>query len=194
MKEQLENADSAPKFSMEDEDAMEETSQSISRVCQRVKDGDEIWALMDFEFFNPDSPDPQPPKRYQKWRQFESEAELKDFIRRDTGEPLTLPPYSLSPDQSDKIELEAKQAVSKVTEDFRRFRVRSEVQRKQADAQIRDLQSSNVQSAKRRIEGEDVVSCFREIYLFRIILGSHRIASGKRIGTSPNRPHSIGNA
>ena len=158
----------AAKFSMDEPDTggEGETSTSIAKVYQRIRvedgDADEIWALLEFEVQNLDLPDPEPPKRYKRWQKFETESALKDFIRRDTGEPLTLPPYSLSPNQSSKIEENARQSVSQVTEEFRRFRVRSEVQRKQADAQIRDLQSSNVRTAKRRIEGEDLVGFAQE--------------------------------
>ena len=138
-----------------------ENSSTLSRVIQQVKVNDdlsgEIWALMEFDIPNPDMPDAEP-KLYKKFLRFESESELSDFIRRDSGEPLTLPPYSLSPAQSKRIQEEAKQLVSQVTEEFRRFRVRAEVARKQADAQIRELQSSKVQTAKRRIEGQDLVS------------------------------------
>mmetsp|Transcript_37761 Transcript_37761/g.43130 ORF Transcript_37761/g.43130 Transcript_37761/m.43130 type:complete len:413 (-) Transcript_37761:31-1269(-) len=148
---------STPNFSMGDEvgtDGMEENASAIMQVCQRVKDRDTIWALFDFQIEALDSFNPS--RHYQKWKRFDSEAELQDYIRRDTGEPLLLPPFSLSPEQSKKIEKEAAQSVSQVTEEFRRFRVRSEVQRKQTDAHIRDLQNNNVQSAKRRIEGEDL--------------------------------------
>ena len=86
------------------------------------------------------------------------ESELSDFIRRDTGEPLTLPPYSLAAEQSSRIQEKAKIEVSQVTEEFRRFRVRAELARKQADAHIKELQSSHVQTAQRRIEGQDLVS------------------------------------
>ncbi len=42
--------------------------------------------------------------------------------------------------------------------EFRRFRVRAEVARKQSDATVRALQSNNVQNAQRHIEGEDIAS------------------------------------
>jgi len=151
----------APNFSMGDEmgaDGSEENASAIVRVCQKVKEKDDVWALFEFQIENLESINSN--RSYQKWKRFDSEAELQDYIRRDTGEPLVLPPFSLSPEQSQKIEEEAKQSVSQVTEEFRRFRVRSEVQRKQTDAHIRDLQTNNVQSAKRRIEGEDLVSNF----------------------------------
>lgn len=119
-----------------------------------------IWALVEYESYNPEmmdnSPNAPPPKRYQRWRKFETETELDDHVRRETGEPIVLPPYSLSPSQSVKIEEEAKKAVMDITEEFRRFRVRSEVARKQADATVRALHSSNVQTTRRRIEGQDL--------------------------------------
>lgn len=146
-----------------------ELSFNIVRIWQRIKveleahelnakgGNEEIWALVELEIFDPDQPEPlaSPPRRTKKWKKFDSESELRDFIRRDTGEPLTLPPYSLAPQQSAKIEEEAKKTVSRITEDFRRFRVKSEMARKQADSQIRDLQSNNIESAKRRIEGQE---------------------------------------
>jgi len=56
------------------------------------------------------------------------------------------------------MEEEARQAVSHVTEEFRRFRVRAEVARKQSDATMRAMQSNNVQSAQKQIEGQDLMS------------------------------------
>mmetsp|Transcript_17989 Transcript_17989/g.48946 ORF Transcript_17989/g.48946 Transcript_17989/m.48946 type:complete len:463 (-) Transcript_17989:37-1425(-) len=137
---------------------------SIVRVCQRVKvtnpkssnsnnnGGEEIWALMELEHLAPDGGPPT--KRFWDWKKFESESHLKDFIRRDTGEPLTLPPYSLTPDQSSKIQKQSQREVAAVTEEFRRFRVKSELARKQADAHIRDLQKSQKQSAVARLAEE----------------------------------------
>ena len=116
---------------------------------------EEIWAFIEFESYDPDQQLTTPPKRSRTWKKFGSETELSDYIRRDTGEPLKLPPYSLTPTQSANIQDQAKKDVSKITEDFRRFRVKSEMARKQADAQIRELQNSNVESVKRRIEDQN---------------------------------------
>lgn len=167
-----EEKDAATMMGMDDTDAVGDSAEhscNIVRVCQRIKmeldahelnskgGNEEIWALVEWEIFDSDHADTMMyPKRTKKWKKFDSESELSDFIRRDTGEPLTLPPYSLTPQQSAKIEEIASNSVSHITEEFRRFRVKSEMARKQADAQIRDLQSNNVESAKRRIEGQDV--------------------------------------
>ena len=61
------------------------------------------------------------PKQVFEWKRFDTESELQDYIRRDSGEPLRLPPYSLSPEQSAQIEEESARKVSQVTEEFRRF-------------------------------------------------------------------------
>jgi hypothetical protein len=149
-----------------------EHSCNIVRVCHRIKvelDGnevnskggrDEVWALIEFESYNPDQPEPMlvPPRRTKKWKRFEAESDLSDFIRRDTGEPLSLPPPSLSVQQSQKIQESAKQSVSQITEEFRRYRVKAEMTRKQQDSQIRELQRCNAETAKRRIQGNDAVS------------------------------------
>ncbi len=120
-----------------------------------------IWALIEYEENLSDSTDAliAPSRRFQRWRKFHSEHSLADHVRHNnTGEPVHLPPYSLSPLQSQQIEDEARQAVAHITEEFRRFRVRSEVARKQSDATVRALQSNNVQSAQRVIEGEDIAT------------------------------------
>jgi len=75
---------------------------------------EEIWALIEFETYDPDQQMIVQSKRSKMWKKFDSEAELSDFIRRDTGEPLKLPPYSLTPFQSAKIQDDAKKEVTKV--------------------------------------------------------------------------------
>lgn len=127
----------------------------------------EIWALIEYETPNPldnnvDSSNPLlnacSYRRTKEWQCFKNESALSDYIRRDTGEPLTLPPYSLSPEQSERIVLDAKKAVASISEEFRRFRVRAEVAKKQADATVRALHSNSVQSTRMRIEGQDIES------------------------------------
>jgi len=106
---------------------------------------------------NPDNPNVVY-RRYKKWSSFNSEPELSDFIRRDTGEPLVLPSYSLTPKQSETVEKKSDQAVSQITEEFRRFRVRAEVARKQADATVKALHNNNVVTTTAKIHGQDLVS------------------------------------
>jgi len=151
-----------------------DTETAIVRVCQRIKDeryddgideigttdeNYDIWALIEYQTETPDNLDTLSPGRvYKQWKKFASEAELYDYIRRDTGEPLSLPEYSLSPEQSSKMAEEAKRQVAAISEEFRRFRVRAEVAKKQADATVRALHSNSVQTTRLRIEGQDIES------------------------------------
>mmetsp|Transcript_15915 Transcript_15915/g.23933 ORF Transcript_15915/g.23933 Transcript_15915/m.23933 type:complete len:468 (-) Transcript_15915:21-1424(-) len=121
----------------------------------------DVWALIEYEITVSEEVSAlvtPTMKRFLRWRRFRSESAFSDHIRRDSGEPISVPPYSLSPKQSKQVEEEARQAVTHVTEEFRRFRVRAEVARKQADATVRALQSNNVQNAQKHIEGQDIAS------------------------------------
>jgi len=151
---------------------------NLVRVSQRIRVGletnelnarglnEDIWALCQWERdeadeqqfpINNKNPVNNTNTKKKQWKRFDSEPDLADFIRRDTGEPLTLPPYSLTQQQSSRTTSVAEKKVSVITEEYRRFRVKSEMARKQMDAQIRDLQSSQVESAKRQIEGRGQV-------------------------------------
>lgn len=122
----------------------------------------DIWALIEYETippesdFVPTSSSVGQPRRFRKWKKFISDAALSDHVRRESGEPIVLPPPSLSPSQSSKVRHDAKRMVARITEEFRKFRVRSEVARKQTDATVRALQGASVQNAVRRIEGQDL--------------------------------------
>jgi len=113
-----------------------------------------IWALVEYET-NPDNVS-APYRRHQQWEKFSSESQLSDYIRRDSGEPLLLPPYSLTPQQSQDIQTNSQKTVDQITEEFRRFRVRSEVARKQADATVRAIHSNNVVTTRAKIHGQDL--------------------------------------
>jgi len=147
---------------------------SIVRICQRIKveldpdelnakgGNEEIWVLVEYEEvleeenFGDAALGFDTTKKIKRWKKFDTENELSDFIRRDTGEPLSLPSYSLTPQQSSQITADADKQVNAITEEYRRFRVKSEMTRKQMDTQIRELQSTHVESARRRIEGQEV--------------------------------------
>lgn len=129
-----------------------------------LDDSHEIWALIEYESPDTNNNNDLNPlhtpsfRRYKQWICFKTESALSDYIRRDTGEPLTLPPYSLSPDQSHQLEEETKKQVASISEEFRRFRVRAEVAKKQADATVRALHTNSVQTTRMRIEGQDIES------------------------------------
>jgi len=183
-------------------DASESRHCTVVRVCQLIKadanhDSNEfheqnnrsissnttIWALIEYEVSMVEMTEGMfatPAKRFSRWRRFPSESSLSDHVRRDSGEPVSLPPFSLSPIQSQQLEKEARQAVVHITEEFRRFRVRSEVARKQSDAIVRSLQSKNVQKTQMQIEGQDIASELEEAKIQRSLVTNLKAEMGEQ--------------
>ena len=145
-----------PQFSIGSDQMEEGYSNNASGNDDDVKC--DIWALIEYKIssMSENTTSTLEDKKFQRWRRFASESALSDHIRRETGEPVLLPPYSLSPEQSAQVEEEARQAVSHVTEEFRRYRVRAEVARKQADATVKALHHNQIKTTQERIEGQDL--------------------------------------
>ena len=156
------NGDNASTSTNGDNDTVNASNTHTQQTQQtQSNDGQNqtIWALIEYEHNQAETTEALiPTKRFQRWRKFISDNALADHVRRNTGEPIHLPPHSLSPAQSQHMEEEARQAVAHVTEEYRRFRVRAEVARKQTDATMRAMQSNNVQTAQKHIEGQDLLS------------------------------------
>lgn len=102
-----------------------------------------MWVLFDFE------------DDTSEWRRFADEQALQDFVRKDTGEPMLLPPPSLSPIESARLVEESRAAVAQVTEEFKRFRVKAEIIKKQKDAEARQVKANSISEQQRRISGHD---------------------------------------
>lgn len=124
-----------------------ETRQVVA-VCQRIRHADQIWALLEWEivpenendvFFSINNNNP----RAFEWKSFPEESALQDFIRRDTGEPLPVPPYSYSPEQSVQLQQETHAQIQAVTEEFRKFRIQTELT-------LQQQQQARVNSEARR--------------------------------------------
>ena len=99
---------------------------SIPRSLLRRVDADDlIWILVEFEGID------------DGWICFNSEAELSDYIQRVQGVPLVSPARSLTPAESQKIVSEAQAKVDQIVEEFRRFKLRTDIARKQRDAETR---------------------------------------------------------
>jgi GRIP domain len=141
----------------DDQPQFDESATNIVRVCQRVQVEDsnsmndnETWALIEYEMTLDDFAGTT--KRSRRWKKFHTEAELRDYIRRDTGEPLTLPPLSLTPQQSASIQQQTAASVQQAEEEFRRYRVKAELSKKQLESQVRDLQNQVISQQAQRIE------------------------------------------
>jgi len=99
---------------------------SIPRSLLRRVDADDlIWILVEFEGSD------------DGWICFNSDSELSDYIQRVQGVPLVSPARSLTPAESQKIVCDAQTKVDQIVEEFRRFKLRTDIARKQRDAETR---------------------------------------------------------
>ncbi|GAX23454.1 hypothetical protein FisN_15Lu186 [Fistulifera solaris] len=135
-KERIEKQEQEQQATISNSNATTTDTKQVVAVCQRIQHADQIWALLEWEIvpenehdvFLSDHP------RFLEWKSFPEESALHDFIRRDTGEPLPIPPYSYSPEQSLQIQQEAQAQVAAVTEEFRKFRIQTELAMQQQRA------------------------------------------------------------
>lgn len=133
-----------------DSNSLPEGSTTVTRrVCQLVHTTDPVdqqpalWVLLEQYVLNELTNTTQPP--FHTWRSFRTLTECEDaLLRQHTGEPLTLPSASLTPEQSDLVRQEAQQQVAKITEDYRRFRVKTELHRQSLERQVQELQQQNI--------------------------------------------------
>lgn len=108
--------------------ATKDMDENIPRqILCRVDVDDFIWILIEYEDMD------------DEWKTFQNETALEDFIQRIPGAPVTCPSKCLTVEESIQIEESAKRKLDRVVEEFRRFRVRSEIANKQQDAERKQV-------------------------------------------------------
>ncbi|KAG7397493.1 hypothetical protein PHYBOEH_000645 [Phytophthora boehmeriae] len=117
---------------------VDESTRDPRQLLHKVAHGDLLWCLV--EYANESEFDES--KEF-AWHCFRNEAEIQAYANRASGEPLMLPDFSLTPYEVDRVKKNLKEEIDRVQEEFRRYRVRSEITRKQKDAEIRKM-SANV--------------------------------------------------
>ncbi|KAG6965450.1 hypothetical protein JG688_00007175 [Phytophthora aleatoria] len=108
------------------------------QLLHKVAHGNLIWCLV--EYVNENELDDS--KEF-AWHCFHNEEDIQAYANRASGEPLTLPDFSMTPYEVERVKKSLKEEIDRVQEEFRRYRVRSEITRKQKDAEIRKM-SANV--------------------------------------------------
>ncbi|KAJ8609475.1 hypothetical protein CTAYLR_005466 [Chrysophaeum taylorii] len=128
LREALEASSKAPSAAQTTTDVSEAPRRALCHVSEKSLGLSEKgrWLLLEFE-------------EALEWRRFESEARLHDFVRRDPGsEPLEVPEPAMTIDDARDVREKAEQEVAKIADDFRKYRVQAEIQRKQREALHRE--------------------------------------------------------
>ncbi|KAG2763387.1 hypothetical protein JG687_00007920 [Phytophthora cactorum] len=117
---------------------MDAPTRDPRQLLHKVAHGNLLWCLV--EYVNENELDDS--KEF-AWHCFHNEEDIQAYANRASGEPLTLPDFSMTPYEVERVKKSMKEEIDRVQEEFRRYRVRSEITRKQKDAEIRKM-SANV--------------------------------------------------
>ncbi|CAH0485357.1 unnamed protein product [Peronospora farinosa] len=114
------------------------------KLLYKVAHGNLLWCLAEYANENEldDSKELDELNEF-AWHCFQTEEEIQAYANRASGEPLVLPDFSMTPSEVESVKKSLKEEIDRVQEEFRRYRVRSEITRKQKDAEIRKI-SANV--------------------------------------------------
>uniref|UniRef100_A0AAV1UR24 GRIP domain-containing protein n=1 Tax=Peronospora matthiolae TaxID=2874970 RepID=A0AAV1UR24_9STRA len=122
------------------------------KLLLKVAHGNVLWCFV--EYANENELDDS---REFAWHCFHSEEEIQEYANRASGEPLTLPDFSMTPSEVDCVKRGLKVEIDRVQEEFRRYRVRSEITRKQKDAEIRKISANAVTKQTEKISETDLL-------------------------------------
>ncbi|OQR82757.1 hypothetical protein ACHHYP_15543 [Achlya hypogyna] len=131
------------------------------RILQKVKQAMPLgptllWCLVEYASDNDLDEDNKPSEC--GWVSFRSEDDLLDYVRKTSGEPLRVPEQSLPPPEVHEMKQELSEELERVQEEFRRYRVRAEITRKQKEAEIRKMTASTLARQQEHLAGSDVQS------------------------------------
>lgn len=130
----------------------DEMTRDPRRILARVAHDGGFWCLIEYAH---DEIEDEQESEY-GWHRFSSVEAIKQYASRASGEPLVVPELSLSPYQVEESQREMKEEIDRVKEEFRRYRVRAEITRKQKDAEIRKMSQQSVARHTESLSETDV--------------------------------------
>ena len=146
------------------------------QILRRVDCEEVVWALIEYEIAesasNKAGGGSGKMEADLSWSCFKSEEDFLEFIARVPGKPLTPPPRCLSPEESKRIENDSKGRLERITEEFRRFKVKSEIIRRQKEAETQQMIMKNTNLAASISSAEGSSSMNMRSNLDRAILNS----------------------
>lgn len=112
------------------------TGHTPRNILRRVDVNGAIWILVQYD------------SNVDTWVSLSSEQDLDDFMRRVPGSSLVKPHRCFTPAESQQLEAETKFKIDRVVEEFRRYKVKSEIARKQSSDDTRSRPSSSATHAR----------------------------------------------
>ncbi|CAM9514465.1 unnamed protein product [Scytosiphon promiscuus] len=133
----------------------EQAGASPLQLLRRVREGGMWWLLVEYD----------DEYETQGWKGFADEAAVVEFAdSSNVGEPLKIPPVSLSPEESATVLEDARKQVASIREEYRKFRVKSELGRKQREAEIRQVSAESIAEKQRRISGQGAAADQEQVH------------------------------
>nr|CCA27597.1 conserved hypothetical protein [Albugo laibachii Nc14] len=118
------------------------------RILIKISQGEWIWCLIEY--------DTESENVSFGWHRFSSDSHLLSYTEKALGEPIQIPSLSLLPSQVAEMQKQLKQDLEQVQEEFRRYRVRAEITRKQKESEIRKIQADAMSSHSHQLSETDL--------------------------------------
>ncbi|CAK4084005.1 unnamed protein product [Aphanomyces euteiches] len=147
LKQQINDLKSAAKAKEKDPRRIIHKVKHVSHTGQET-----VWCLV--EYTSDDDDDSRPPEC--GWHSFKSEDEVLNYVHKAAGEPIRVPELSLPPSDIQQMKQELSDELERVQEEFRRYRVRSEITRKQKEAELRKLSATTLAKQTEQLGGIDL--------------------------------------
>lgn len=119
---------------------------NIKNVHRRVDVDNTIYILVGYDT-NERTNHKDSGEMEDEWLPFKTESQLDEFLQRIPGKPIICPAKSLTAEDSKHIMEEANSRIQKILEEFRRYKVKSEIKVKQKEAETRQLILKNTNIA-----------------------------------------------
>ncbi|KAJ0407575.1 hypothetical protein ATCC90586_006218 [Pythium insidiosum] len=129
----------------------DDSTRAPRRVIYKVAHGSVIWCYVEYA-----SEHDLDAKRDYAWHRFHSEEQVKAYAALASGEPLVIPALSLTPFEVERVKKDLKEEIDRVQEEFRRYRVRAEITRKQKDAELKKMSANAVARQAEQISETDL--------------------------------------
>jgi hypothetical protein len=150
---------------------------NIKNIHRRVDVNDSIYIFVEYDP-NERTGQKDSSEIEDEWLSFKTESQLDEFLQRIPGKPVVCPAKSLTADDSKHIMEEANSRVQKILEEFRRYKVKSEIKVKQKEAETRQLILKNTNIAASLTNAENNSASSLHSNIDRAIMNAGDKSSG----------------